>query len=245
MFESDETEPQQSVFCTLNERHGDPTSDLTCVVHTEPLVREMTAAVHHELWSEHAPERPPSDQRRHQCVTEARERRLGPPPSLEVEADGQRERDTAEARESALPDRDPLRGMARVVAPIGRDIGQSCAEQTSHDQEEREAPEWLERDLVALKTSSGVVVGHVGGEGESEAVQVKDEGTEVDRSGDAGHLGPRATETDESVAETYRHDVYARAGHLGLNHLAGADVHRDVLIAVVSVEEKVTGLNVS
>src|SRR5665213_4394203 len=57
-------------------------------------------------------------------------------------------------------------------------------------------------------------------------------------------LGPRASKTKESVAETNRDDVHLRAGHLGFNQLVATDVHCHVLVAVVPVEEEVAGLDV-
>jgi len=55
---------------------------------------------------------------------------------------------------------------------------------------------------------------------------------------------PVGDQDQRIVAESNRDDVHLRAGHLSFNHLAVTDVHRDVFVAVVPVEEEVTGLDV-
>lgn len=77
--------------------------------------------------------------------------------------------------------------MTRVVAPVGGDIGESRAEKTGNYKGERELPERLHVDVGAVQTTPGVEVTDVGRDGQSEAIGVKDERTEVKRSRYAGH----------------------------------------------------------
>src|SRR5665213_937539 len=128
MFDREQRQPQDHVLGPLDEWHGNTFADLTRVVDAKPLVREVAASVHHELWTEDATKSPPRDQRRHERVSESGERTCGPPSALHVEADGQGERDAPKARESALPHGDPASGVMRVVAPIGRDVGETRPE---------------------------------------------------------------------------------------------------------------------
>src|SRR5664280_3788538 len=121
-IEPDQRQPQESVLRTLDEWHRYALADLTGVVDPEPLVREVSAAIDHELWAQNAPQRPTGDQRRDQRVGEASEGRRGPPPSLAVETDRNGEGDATKTGESALPDGEPAIGMTRVVTPVGGDV---------------------------------------------------------------------------------------------------------------------------
>ena len=73
---------------------------------------------------------------------------------------------------------------------------------------------------------------------------MEEQRAKVERSGKARHLSPRSTQSDETSVEPDRRDVHDLAGLGGFDHLADADVHRDVLIAAGSVEQKVAGLDV-
>jgi hypothetical protein len=187
VLESEQPQPQDRILGSLDERDRHALAHLARVVDAEPLMSEVAAAVHHELRSEDASECPPGDERGHERVSEARERTLGPPSSLQIETNGKRHGDAPEAREPALPDGDPTRGMIGVVVPIGRDVGQSRSEKTRHNQGERKLPEGLDVERSFLEAPPGVEETDVGRDGETEPVRVKDEGTEVKRSGDAGH----------------------------------------------------------
>jgi hypothetical protein len=69
-LDCEQHEPQRSVLESLDERDRHALTELTVVVDAEPLMREVTAAVHHELRPEDAAERPAGDQRRHEAVGE-------------------------------------------------------------------------------------------------------------------------------------------------------------------------------
>jgi len=73
VLDREQREPQECVFRALDERHGHAPADLTGVVDAEPLVRQVSSAVHHELGTEYASERPASDQRRHERIGETRQ----------------------------------------------------------------------------------------------------------------------------------------------------------------------------
>jgi hypothetical protein len=90
VLDREEHEPQNRILRALNQWHRNAFADLTGVVDAEPLVGEVSAAIDHELRTEHPSERPPGDQRRHECVSEEGQRTSGPPPSLQVETDRQR-----------------------------------------------------------------------------------------------------------------------------------------------------------
>jgi hypothetical protein len=74
-----------------------------------------------------------------------------------------------------------------IVAPVGHDVRQSGADKTRDDQAERELAEGLDVESLLGESSTGVEETDVGRDGETEAVGVKDQRTEVKRSGDARH----------------------------------------------------------
>jgi len=74
-----------------------------------------------------------------------------------------------------------------VVAPVGCDVGEASPEETGNDQGGGELAEGRDVELGACESSSCVEKADVGRERETEAVGVKDEGTEVERSGYARH----------------------------------------------------------
>lgn len=186
-LKTNEAEPQESVLATLNQGNRHSRANLTVVVHSEPLMREVAATVHHELGTEDAAECPAGNESWNQAIGEARKRTPGPPAALEEQADDQRERNTTEARESALPDGDPARRVAGVVAPIRRDVGRTSPHETGHNEGEGELREWSDIDVGPRKSSSRVEIADVGGDREAETVDMKDEWTEVKRGGYAGH----------------------------------------------------------
>src|SRR5579863_7415264 len=77
-LDTEQDQPERAVFGALDQRYRYALADLTGVVQSEPLVREVPTAVHHELWSQHTTERPTGDERRHQRVGERGERALRP-----------------------------------------------------------------------------------------------------------------------------------------------------------------------
>ena len=104
-----------------------------------------------------------------------------------AESNHQRQGDTAETREAALPDGDPSRWVTGVVTPVGRDVGGAGAHEAGHD--ERKGESAIGRDVKGglLETTTRVEVADVGSDCEAEAVDMKDERAEVKRSGNAGH----------------------------------------------------------
>jgi hypothetical protein len=81
-FDCEQHEPQDHVLRSLDERHGYALTDLTLVVDAKPLVREVAASVHHELWPQDATKSPSRNQRRHERIGETGERTSGPPSAL-------------------------------------------------------------------------------------------------------------------------------------------------------------------
>lgn len=153
----------------------------------EPLVGQVPASVHHELGTQHPSEGPASHHGRNERVGEPRERALRPPTTLKDHSHRERERDAAEAGEPALPDRDPACGMARVVGPIGGDVGEARPDQSAHHECHGVAGEWLSAEVSALQSASRIQVGDVGRDREAETVEVEDQGAQMERSGYAGH----------------------------------------------------------
>jgi len=186
-LETNEAEPQERVLGTLNEGDRDSRANLTVVVHSEPLMREVATTIDHELGTEDPAECPAGNESWHQGIGEACERTPGPPAALEEQADAERERNPAETRESALPHGDPARRVTGVVAPIGRDVGGPSAHETGHNEGEGELRERSDVDVGPRESPSRVEITDVGGDRESETVDMKDEWTEVKRSGNAGH----------------------------------------------------------
>ena len=154
-LEREQGEPEQTVLGALDERHGYAFSGLSHVVESEPLVGEVSAAVDHELGSEHAPERPARDERRHKGVGEGGERRAGPPASLQEKTDGRGESDAAEARDAALPDGDPTGRVTAVVAPVGGDVGHAGADETGDDEHDGELREGFDARVGRARSDAG------------------------------------------------------------------------------------------
>jgi len=150
VLDGEQRQPQDRVLGALDEGHGNAAAHLARVVKAEPLMGEMAATVDHELGTQNATERPPGDQRRDQRITKAGQGTSGPPSTLQVETHRQRQSNAPEAREPALPDGDPASRMIRVVAPIGGDVGQSSADQTGHNQAQRELAERLNVEVRVL-----------------------------------------------------------------------------------------------
>ena len=175
----EQSRPEQSVLRTLDEWYRDAFSNLTGVVHSKPLVCQVTAARDHELGSEHSPEGPTSNERGNERVGEPGERRVGPPPTLQDKPYRQRETNAPETREAPLPHRDPSSGMARVVAPVRRDVRGTGADQSTHH--ERCSVLWVgsDREVRLAQSPLRVDVRHVRSYCEPEAIDVKDEGTQV------------------------------------------------------------------
>ena len=89
-FKQKKQSPQEPVLCSLDEWHRYSLSNLAGIVDAEPLVGQVSAAFHHELRTEQAPESPTSDERGHHGVSESGERTPGPPVSLQQNGQGQR-----------------------------------------------------------------------------------------------------------------------------------------------------------
>jgi hypothetical protein len=73
---------------------------------------------------------------------------------------------------------------------------------------------------------------------------MKEQWAEVERSGKARHLSPRATQSDEIAIQPHRRDVHDLTSLWSFDHLAVPEVHSDMLIAAGSIEQQVAGLDV-
>ena len=133
-FAPNQCEPQETVLAALNEWHRDTLSNLTRVMHPEPLVGEVSTTTHHQLWSKDSAQRPARDEGGQERVSESSERRPGPPSTLEVQTHGNCEADAAKAGEPPLPDCDPSGRVSGVVAPVRCDIGRACSNESTDDQ---------------------------------------------------------------------------------------------------------------
>jgi hypothetical protein len=217
-LQGNEHEPQETVLGTLNERHRDALAHLSDVVNTKPLVGKMAAAIHHELGAKNPADGPARDERGHQRVRESRQLGIGPPTMLQDQPDDEGQGDTAEARETALPDSNPTTGVVVVVTPVRGDIGHARADEAANQQPYGELAEWLNVEACSTESAPGVEVRHVRGDGQAEAVGVKDEWTEVKSGRKTRHLGPRASESHEATVETDGGDVHNLSRLRCLNH---------------------------
>src|ERR1039458_3836058 len=147
----------------------------------------MAPAVDHELGAKDAAEGPATKEGGYECGGELRESGLRPPAALQHETHHEGERDAAKTSEAALPHRDPAPRMAGVVAPIGRDVREARPHQSADEQPDRKAGERFNVDLRATKASPRVDESHVGRDRKTKTVSVKDQGTEVKRSGKTRH----------------------------------------------------------
>jgi len=69
--------------------------------------------------------------------------------------------------------------VMRVVTPIGGDVGNSCTDETTNDERYCEATERFNVEVGSLQSTSCVEIGNVGGDRQTEAIDVKGKGAEV------------------------------------------------------------------
>ena len=142
MLDGDQDEVHAEVFERLEDRDGKSTAGLVRVIHAEPLVGRVTAAIDHELGSEESPHRP----RRHEDggdqVEGATDREFGTALFRQDDAGRYREQQSAERREATLPDSQDLAGVIAVVAEHRDHMHEAGTDNGGEDnpQEDRDQP---------------------------------------------------------------------------------------------------------
>ena len=187
-LEVEQNQPQSAVFGALNEGDRHSLSHLSGVVKSDPRGGLVSATGHHELGTEHPPERPARHEGGEEGVGERPEGHLGPPVSNPPDSHGQRDTDGPETREPTLPGGDPSSGVARVVGPVSGDIGAATPEESGDEQGCREPSEGLLGDAGFSQAPARVKVGDVAGNRQAESVEVKGERTQVNCGGNARHV---------------------------------------------------------
>ena len=187
VLEVEQDQPEGAVLGALDEGDGYPLAGLALVGEADPGVGEVAAAGDHELRTEDPSEGPAGDERGHEGVGEVGEGNPGPPPVHQPQPHHEGRADPPETRQPALPDLEPPGGVARVVRPVGRDMRAARPDERRHEEPAGEGAEATHVDPAALEAAPRVEVGDVGGDGQAEAVGVKDEGPQVERGGEAPH----------------------------------------------------------